>query len=79
MLEKVEKVQEAFMEKAAETTCLTLIKCQVILNWRLCQRLNYEGVWPEAAQAQEAFDKKATSEQGKIVRNGQKAAGLFWL
>ena len=39
--------------------------------------MNYEDVWPEAAAAQENFDQQATKKTGKMVRNGEKAAGLF--
>lgn len=71
-----EKIQEAYMEKVAQEM-FDIDKMSGDFELDIMPELNYEDVWPEAAAAQEVFDKKATSEQGKIVRNGQKAAGLF--
>lgn len=77
-ISQIDKVQTDFMEKAAETM-FELDKNSQASDFDLdiMPELNYEDVWPEAASAQEDFDKKATNKTGKIVRNGQKAAGLF--
>jgi hypothetical protein len=75
---EMEKIQSDFMEKTAETMFnldKTLDNADFDLD--IMPKLNYEDVWPEAASVQEAFDKRATKATGKIVRNGQKAAGLF--
>lgn len=74
---QIEKLQSDFMEKAAETMFNIDKMSGVDFDLDIMPELNYEDVWPEAANVQESFDKDATSKTGKIVRNGQKAAGLF--
>lgn len=76
-VKEVEKIQSDFMEKAAETLFDIDKLSGADFDLDIMPELNYEEVWPEAANAQEDFDKNATSKTGKIVRNGQKAAGLF--
>lgn len=76
-IEQSDKIQSDFMEKAAETMFNIDKTSGADFYLDIMPELNYEDVWPEAAAAQEDFDKKATNKSGKIVRNGQKAAGLF--
>lgn len=77
-ISQMEKVQTEFMEKAAESMFqMDKNASNSDFDLDIMPELNYEDVWPEAASAQEDFDKKATNKTGKIVRNGQKAAGLF--
>ncbi|NCQ52133.1 hypothetical protein GW796_09625 [archaeon] len=72
------RIQSDFMEKVAKEMFeidQNLRKSDFDVN--ILPELNYEDSWPEAAIAQEVFDKKATEQTKKIVRNGQKAAGMF--
>jgi predicted nucleic acid-binding Zn-ribbon protein len=75
---QMQKIQQDLMEKAADTMC-KLDKegqaCEMDLD--ILPEMNYEDSWPEAAAIQENFDEQATKKTGKMVRNGQKAAGLF--
>lgn len=76
--QQIEKLQSDFMEKSSVVmTELDSVANKEDLNLDILPELNYEDAWPEAANAQKNFDKKATSETGKMVRNGQKTAGLF--
>lgn len=77
-ISQIDKMQKEFMEKAAETMFeIDKNSSSADFDLDIMPELNYEEVWPEAAFVQEDFDKKATNKTGKIVRNGQKAAGLF--
>jgi myosin heavy subunit len=71
-------VQNHFMEKAAEVMCeLDSAGKSSDIDLDILPEMNYTDSWPEAAATQEAFDKKATKDSGKMVRNGSKGAGLF--
>jgi len=76
--DQMDKVQMDFMEKATKTM-FDLDKSGRANDMELdiLPELNYEDSWPEAADAQEQFDEQATKSSGKIVRNGQRAAGMF--
>lgn len=74
----MEKIQSNFMEKvASEMISIDKASQGGDIEMDILPDLNYEDVWPEAAAAQESFDKKATKSTGKMVRNGEKAVGLF--
>lgn len=75
---EIDKVQSDFMEKAA-TSMFNVDKKGRGSDFDLdiMPELHYQDSWPEAAQAQEDFDEKASKSTGKMVRNGQKAAGMF--
>lgn len=76
-IDEVDKLQTKYMEKVAQSLFNLDKETSEQFGLEVMPELNYEDVWPEAAKAQEVFDKKATKLSGKIVRNGQKAAGLF--
>jgi predicted nucleic acid-binding Zn-ribbon protein len=75
---QIDKVQADFMEKAA-SAMFEMDKAGRSNDMELdiMPELNYEDSWPEAADAQEQFDEQATKKSGKMVRNGQRAAGMF--
>lgn len=76
--EQINSIQNKLMEKAASilvelnnSTKITGVKLDIL------PEMNYVDSWPEAVTTQEEFDKKATKDSGKMVRNGLKGAGLF--
>lgn len=73
----IEKVQNKYMEKVAKSLFDLDKETSEEFGLEVMPELNYEDVWPEAAQAQEVFDKKATKISGKVIRNGEKVAGVF--
>lgn len=78
VINSMEKTQSDFMEKiASEMINMEKSTKGGDFEMDILPDLNYEDVWPEAAAAQEVFDQKATNSTGKMVRNGEKAAGLF--
>lgn len=76
-VKQIEKVQSKYMEKVAQTLFNLDKQTSEQFGLEVMPELNYEDVWPEAAHAQEIFDKKATKETGKVVRNGEKVSNLF--
>lgn len=78
LAQNMDDVQGKFMEKASEAM-FELDKQGRAADMELdvLPELNYEDSWPEASAAQQSFDEKASKESGKMVRNGQKGAGLF--
>ena len=75
---QMDNIQGNFMEKAANAMFgLDKQGRAADIDMDIMPNLNYEDSWPEAAAAQEAFDQNASNATGKMVRNGQKAAGLF--
>lgn len=75
---QIDQKQSEFMEKAASTMfSLEKMGSSNDMDLGILPEMNYENSWPEAADVQEKFDEKATKQTGKMVRNGQKAAGLF--
>ena len=78
LIDQMNKVQSDFMEKTAEAMFSIDEKVRAEeFDVDVLPELNYQDSWPEAAAAQQAFDEKASKESGKLVRNGQKGAGLF--
>lgn len=78
--DKEKKLQGDFMNQASEAV-FTLDSLgqnkNIDLNLDILPELNYQDAWPQAAQAQDDFDKNASEKAGKIVRNGAKGAGIF--
>lgn len=76
--EKEKKIQSDFVIEASEAMfALDSLGQNANIALDVLPELNYQDAWPEAAQAQDAFDKKASTTAGKMVRNGAKGAGLF--
>lgn len=74
----IDSIQNSFMEKAANAMFdLDSQSRESDIDLDILPELNYQDSWPEAAAAQEMFDKKASQSTGKMVRNGTKGAGLF--
>lgn len=77
-VDKIQKIQSDFMEKSADMMFdIDKMTGNTQFDLDILPEMNYEDVWPEAAAAQENFDQQATKKTGKMVRNGEKAAGLF--
>lgn len=75
---QIDKIQAEFMEKAANAMFeMDKMGRSNDMDLDIMPELNYEDSWPEAAAAQEQFDEQATKKSGKMVRNGQRAAGMF--
>lgn len=78
LISQMDNMQSAFMEKASEAMfALDKQGRAADMDMGIMPDLNYEDSWPEAAAAQQQFDQSASNATGKMVRNGQKAAGLF--
>lgn len=76
--EQIKKIQNKFAEQTAEKMFhLDSMGQNAYIDFDILPELNYQDSWPEASQTQQNFDEKASKESGKMVRNGQKGAGLF--
>ncbi len=76
--DQMKKIQNEFAEQTAEKMFqLDSMGQSADIDLDILPELNYQDAWPEAAQAQQNFDERASKESGKMVRNGQKGAGLF--
>jgi predicted nucleic acid-binding Zn-ribbon protein len=75
---QIDQIQANFMEKAASAMFeMDKMVRNNEMDLDIMPELHYEDSWPEAADAQEQFDEQATKSSGKMVRNGQRAAGMF--
>lgn len=78
LLEKIKEVQGKFAEEAAEEMFkIDKMGSKANIDLDILPEINYQDAWPDAASVQEEFDSKASKASGKMVRNGQKGAGLF--
>ncbi len=78
VLEEIKNMQNNFAEEVADKMFgIDKMAKKLDIDMGILPEMNYEDVWPEAAQEQEQFDSKASKEMGRMVRNGQKGAGLF--
>jgi len=78
VLEQIKNMQNNFAEEVADKMfSIDKMAKNLDIDMGILPEMNYEDVWPEAAQEQEQFDSKASKEMGRMVRNGQKGAGLF--
>lgn len=78
VLSQIKNMQNNFAEQVADKMFeVDKMAKNLDVDMGILPEMNYEDVWPEAAQEQELFDSKASKEMGRMVRNGQKGAGLF--
>lgn len=76
--EELLKIEQSMQENAAsEMMDIDKMMKEMGSKESIMPATNYQDVWPEAAAAQDKFDKMATNKTGKAIKNGERAAGMF--